>query len=79
MDPLVPLEVMVSVETLGALITFERAFVERCLRLTVQLLHLRSNPAVETILHVAVHAMRKASDNRHLSVGTMDVRHDRAR
>ena len=71
MYPFVPFEVMVSVETLRTLITFERALVERRLRWTVQLLQMRGMPAVETI--------RKASDNRHLSVGTMDVRHDRAR
>ena len=49
MYPFVPFEVMVSVETLGALITLERAFVERCLRLAVQLLHLGSMPTVKTI------------------------------
>lgn len=68
---------MVSVKTLRALVTFERAFVERRLRWTVQLLHMGSMPAVETILHVSVHVMRKGPNNRHLSVGTVDVRQDR--
>ena len=71
---------MVSVETLRTLITFERAFIERCCRrLTVQVLHLGSMPAVETKRHVSIQIMRKASNNGHMPVGTMDVRHDRAR
>ena len=64
-----PLQVMISVEALRACITLERTVIVRCLWLSIDLLHMRGIPTVESIWH----PMRHASDDRHLPVRAVHI------
>jgi len=71
-----PLQIVVPVEALRALVTFERSLaVWRLLWITVHLLlHLCRMPTVEAILrHAARHSRRHPSNDGHLSIWTMQI------
>lgn len=74
MYPLVPLQVVIAVETLRTLVTFERSVVCRAwlrlLWMTVDVMNLCCMPAVEALHHVGRHA----TDQSKLTVGIADVR-----
>jgi len=73
--PLMPLQIMISVEALRTLVTLEGPLaVWRLLWVTVHLLHLCRMPTVEAILrHAARHSRRHPPNDGHLSVWTMQV------
>ncbi len=77
MDSLVPLQIVISIKALRALVTFEGSIVGNRLRVLVLLvvvhvLRICSVSAIELwhypMLHIANHG--------HLTSGTVDVRHD---
>ena len=78
MDPFVPFQVMVPVEALRALIALEWTFGQWCLLLSIYLRHRRGMATVE-VRHSPIHIVRYTSNQRHLSVGAMDIGHDGTR
>ena len=79
-NPLVSLQIVISVKALRALIAFERSIIRYRLMMllllllivVVQVLGIRSVPTVELWHHSLLHV----ADHRHLVARTMDIRHN---
>lgn len=80
MYPFMPFQVMVPVETLGTLITFEGSLIMRCrLRISIYLLlQMCCMAAIVASHHSTRKTMTLHADQTHWIIWVMDVRHDRS-